>query len=353
MKILVTGNNGYVGTVLTPMLLEAGHEVVGMDINLFDGSRFLPSIPDVETLIQDIRDVEAPDLEGFDVIIHLAGLSNDPLGNYNPKLTNLINHRATVELARLAKSVGVERFLFASSCSNYGAAGNEFLTEQNTFKPVTPYARSKVNAESGLSELADRAFCPVYLRAPTAYGVSPLLRFDLVVNNLTAWAYTTKKVHIKSDGMPWRPVIHVEDIARAYIAALHAPREVVQDQGFNIGLTTENYQVLELAEIVQDVVPDCEIEFAPDAAPDPKCYRVDCNKIAKVLPEFKPQWTARRGIEELYEAYSRAGLRWGEFEGNKYSRIAHLKELVRRGDLTASLRPCGALSEEVRAADVF
>ena len=265
MRVLVTGHNGYIGTKLVPMLLSEGHEVAGMDSDLFEQCTFTGTIPSVSHIRKDIRDAQISDLEGFDAIIHLAGLSNDPLGDYRPKLTEDINYKAAVRLARLAKDVGVQRFLFASSCSNYGAAGSQFLTEQADFNPVTVYGISKVNVERELSKLAGRDFSPTYLRASTAYGVSPRIRFDLVVNNLTAWAFTTGRVYLKSDGTPWRPIVHVEDIAQAYIAALHASRELVHNEAFNVGTTTENYQIRDLAEIVKEIVPDCRIEYAPDA----------------------------------------------------------------------------------------
>lgn len=338
MRILVTGNNGYIGTVLVPMLVKEGHDVVGMDTNLFAGCTFGETgISNIPTIVADVRDVKKIDVAGFDAIIHLAGLSNDPLGDYRPGLTDSINHLASVRLAEIAKAAGVRRFLFASSCSNYGASGDEFLTEKAAFNPVTPYGRSKVDTEMDLAKLADETFAPVYLRASTAYGVSVRLRFDLVVNNLTAWAYATKQVYLKSDGSPWRPVVHIEDIARAYIAALHAPRDAIHNQAFNVGTTAENYQITDLAEIVRDIVPDCHIEFAADAGPDKRCYRVDCDKIARILPEFKPQWTARRGVEQLYDAFCRIGLTVEDFEGVRYKRIAHVKQLIEEKRLTDSL----------------
>jgi nucleoside-diphosphate-sugar epimerase len=338
MRVLVTGHNGYIGTVLVPMLQERGHEVVGLDTDYFRSCLFTGAVPEIEGIAKDIRDVDAADVAGCDAIIHLAGLSNDPLGDYKPHLTADINETAAVRLAQLAKAAGVGRFLFASSCSNYGAGGADFLDENAAFNPVTPYGVSKVKVEAALSRLADADFSPTYLRASTAYGVSPLLRFDLVINNLTAWAFTTGLVYLKSDGTPWRPVVHVEDLALSYVAALHAPRELVHDEAFNVGTTTENYQIRELAEIVRDIVPDCRIEFAPDAGPDTRCYRVDCNKIARVLHEFKPQWTARRGVEELYDAYRKVGLTLDEFEGERYKRIAHVKKLVAEGRLDDELR---------------
>lgn len=337
-RVLVTGHRGYIGTILVPKLLEAGHEVVGLDSDLFRQCSFTGKIPEVPTILKDVRDVEHSDLENFDAIIHLAGLSNDPLGDYKPGLTEEINSQATLRLAKLGKRMGVKRFLFASSCSNYGASDDAFLLEDAKLKPVTPYGRSKVTVETELASLADENFTPTFLRASTAYGVSPRLRFDLVVNNLTAWAFTTGMVYIKSDGTPWRPVVHVEDICLAYLAVLHAPREIIHNESFNVGLTSENYQVRDLAQIVKDIVPGCRIEYSPGGGPDKRCYRVDCNKIARTLPEFKPQWTARRGIEELYESYKTVGLTVEEFEGDRYQRIAHVKKLTAEGYLDETLR---------------
>ncbi len=338
MRILLTGNTGYIGTVLGPMLLERGHEVVGLDMDLYERCTFTGVVPDIKTIRKDVRDIETHDVEGFDAIIHLAGLSNDPLGDYRSELTEEINEKASIRLARIAKRVGVKRFLFASSCSNYGASGSDFLTEEAQFNPVTPYGWSKVRVEAALSQMADENFSPTYLRASTAYGVSPRIRFDLVTNNLTAWAFTTGRVYLKSDGTPWRPIVHVEDISRSYIAVLHAPREIVHNEAFNVGTTTENYQMREIAEIVEEIVPNCEIDFAPDAGPDKRCYRVDCSKIARMLHNFKPQWTARRGIEQLYDEYKKVGLTLEEFEGEKYKRIAHVKYLIAQGLLNENLR---------------
>ncbi|MFH1154534.1 MAG: NAD(P)-dependent oxidoreductase [Pseudomonadota bacterium] len=338
MKVFVTGSQGYIGTVLVPMLIKKGHGVTGFDSDLYEKCTFTGNLSDVLFIKKDVRDIEIHDLEGFDAVIHLAGLSNDPLGDYRPELTEEINTQASIRLARLAKKVGVKRFLFASSCSNYGAAGSTFLTETAPFNPVTPYGISKVKVEHELASLADQSFSPTYVRASTAYGVSPRLRFDLVTNNLTAWAFTTGRVYLKSDGTPWRPIVHVEDISNAYIAILQAPKELIHNEAFNIGTTTENYQMREIADIVKEIVPGCTVEYAPDAGPDNRCYRVDCNKIARVLHDFKPQWTARRGIEELYSEYKRVGLSLEEFEGPKYMRIAHVKQLVASGELTHDLR---------------
>ena len=338
MHILVTGSMGYIGAVLVPMLLEQGHDVVGLDTDYYSRCTFTGAPIDVPTLTSDVRDISMKAVQGFDAIIHLAGLSNDPLGDYNPTLTENINFKASVRLAQLAKQAGVQRFLFASSCSNYGSAGDQFLTEEAAFNPVTPYGVSKVQVEQELQKLEDDNFSPVYLRASTAYGLSPRIRFDLVVNNLTAWAFTTGRVYLKSDGTPWRPIVHVEDICRAYIAALQAPREVVHNQAFNVGVTTENYQIRELADMVQEIVPGCRVEFATDAGPDKRCYRVDCNKIARILHGFKPQWTARRGVEQLYQAYKTIGLKLEDFEGPKFMRIAHIKKLISEGFLDENLR---------------
>lgn len=338
MKVLVTGSQGYIGTILVPMLQKEGHDVVGLDTDLYKRCTFSGQLPVLKTFHMDVRDVSKDDIAGFDAIIHLAGLSNDPLGDYQPEITKDINEIASVRLAQLAKAAGIKRFLFASSCSNYGAAGSDFLTEKSQFNPVTPYGISKVKVEQALMTIADDNFSPTYIRASTAYGMSPRIRFDLVVNNLTAWAFTTGQVYLKSDGTPWRPIVHVEDISSAYIAALHAPRKAVHNEAFNIGTTTENYKIREIAEIVKDVVPGCKIEYAPDATPDKRCYRVDCNKIARVLHDFKPQWTVRRGVEQLYEEYKRIGLTLEEFEGPKFMRIAHVKHLIEDGLLDNDLR---------------
>ncbi len=340
MRVLVTGHNGYVGTVLVPMLLKSGHDVVGLDTNLYQAATFgdEDAANAVPAINKDVRDVTHADIDGFDAILHLAGLSNDPLGDLNPELTYEINHQASLRLAEIAKEVGVERYIFSSSCSNYGAGVDDWLTEESAFNPVTPYGRSKVMVEQDVAKLADDTFSPTFLRSSTAYGVSPRLRFDLVINNLTAWAYTTGLVYLKSDGTPWRPVVHIEDMSLAFVAALNAPRELIHNEAFNVGRPEENYRIRELAEIVAEVVPNSRVEFAEGASADKRNYRVDSSKIARTLPEFKSQWTARKGAQELYEAYQRVGLQLEEFEGPRYRRIDHIKMLMSEGRLDDRLR---------------
>lgn len=343
MKVLVTGNLGYIGAVLVPMLAERGHELYGLDSGLFSRCTFTGDVMEIPMLGGDIRDFNKMEnatdsLRGFDAVIHLAGLSNDPLGDYRPELTQWINTDASIELAQHAKSAGVDKFIFASSCSNYGTSKNEFIGEDGKFNPLTPYGKSKVDVELAVRKMATDDFSPVFLRASTAYGVSPRLRFDVVVNNLTAWAYTTGEVFLKSDGSPWRPIVHVEDIALAYIAVLEAPREDVHLEAFNVGQTSENYQIREIAEIVRDVVPNSKVSFASDASADIRNYRVDCNHISRKLHGFKPQWTCRRGVEQLLEAYQNTDLTTDDFEGEKFKRILHVKKLMADGILDENLR---------------
>jgi nucleoside-diphosphate-sugar epimerase len=339
MNILVTGDKGYIGAVMMPMLLREGHHIVGLDCDWFERSAFGDSLCGAPSKRKDLRDLQSSDLVGFDAVIHLAGLSNDPLGDLNPSLTYEINHLASVRLAKLAKENGVQRFLFSSSCSTYGAAGTEaLLNEEAELRPVTAYGRSKVLVEQDVAKLADSSFSPTFLRNATAYGVSPRLRFDLVLNNLVAWAATTGQIHIKSDGTPWRPIVHIEDICRAFVAVLNAPRDLIHCEAFNVGSTQENYQIRDLADIVNEIVPNCKIEYAKDGGPDKRCYRVDFSKIAKTLPSFRAQWNARKGAMQLYEAIQQVGLRLEDFEGPRYMRISHIQELIGKGCLDTDLR---------------
>jgi nucleoside-diphosphate-sugar epimerase len=337
MRVLLTGNEGYIGTILVPWLWARGDEVVGLDSGLFRECT-LRALREVPTIRKDIRDVEARDLDGIEAVIHLAGLSNDPLGDLRAPVTYAINHEATVRLAELAKRCGVRRLLYASSCSVYGAAGDEFLDEDSAFNPLTPYAGSKARSEVDLRHLADRSFCPVYLRAATAYGVSPLLRFDLSVNNLVAWAATTGRVFLKSLGTSWRPLVHIQDIAQAYVALLRAPEEKVHNRSFNVGQTAENYRISDVAELVRQIVPDTKIEFAADAAEDMRNYRVNCDLIRSTFPNYWPNWTVAEGIREVYDAIRAGGLSSDDFEGPRYSRIAYLKRLMADGRVDENLR---------------
>ena len=275
-------------------------------------------------------------------MIHLAALSNDPLSNLNPNLTYDVNHKASVRIAELAKKAGVPKFIFASSCSNYGKTeGDEMIDETGKLAPVSAYGESKVLVERDVKPMADENFCPVFIRPATAYGVSPRQRFAIVLNNLVAWGMTKGVILLKSDGTPIRPIVHIEDISRAFIAALEAPADLVRGEAFNVGQTAHNYTVRQIAEIVRDIVPNTTIELTSEAGPDPRSYRVSFEKIKRVLPGFQPQWDAVKGAEQLYAAYKKSGITVEEFEGTRYNRIAHIKKLLADDLLNNELRPTG------------
>jgi nucleoside-diphosphate-sugar epimerase len=339
VKILLTGHHGYIGSVTGPLLRAAGHDVTGLDTFFYEGCDLRDEPDGVPALRLDLRDADPGALAGHDAVVHLAALSNDPLGDLSPELTKAINFEATVRLARAAKEAGVGRFVFSSSCSMYGASDQERPVDESApLKPLTAYAESKVLSEEALADLADDDFSPVFMRNATAYGASPRLRVDLVLNNLVGWAFTTGKVKIMSDGTPWRPLIHIEDISRATLAVLEAPRGAVHGEAFNVGRNEENYQVRELAEIVHETVGDCEIEYAGSGDPDPRSYRVDFTRFAETFPDADLRWTARDGAREVLDAYREVGLTLEDFEGDRYVRLKHLRLLLDRGELDPDLR---------------
>lgn len=338
MRVLLTGQTGYIGSVMTRVLLECGHSVVGLDTGYYDECSLTDFNPRVQVIRKDIRDVQPDDLVDFEAIVHLAALSNDPLGELKSEWTADINYIASVKLAQAAKAVGVRRFLFSSSCSIYGAAGDAMRDEEVPPCPLSQYAISKVRTEEDVAKLADGNFSPVFLRNATAYGVSPRLRADLVLNNLVGWAFTTAKVLILSDGTPWRPIVHIEDISRVFARILDLPREATHNQAINVGVNTENYQVRELAEIVREAVPNCRVEYGNGGGPDPRSYQVDFSKLTRLLPGFQFRWDARSGAKELYKAFRAVRLSQADFQGRKYIRLNQLRHLIKQGHLDDSLR---------------
>jgi nucleoside-diphosphate-sugar epimerase len=338
MRVLVAGDRGYLGTVIVPFLQLHGHEVVGLDAGWYDGCDFGAVPTGYEQRTGDIRTAQPDDLVGFDAVVNLAAISNDPVGHLSPQATYSINAHGAVHLGRVAKTASVSRYVFSSSCSLYGSAGDAAVTEEADFNPVTPYGVSKVMAEAGLAKLADHSFSPTYLRNATAYGSSPRLRADIVVNNLTGVAFTRGAVRLQSDGSPWRPLVHAEDIAAAVLAALEAPLELVHDQAFNVGRDEDVVQIRDIATQVADTL-GAPVTFAENAGPDKRNYRVDFTKIRKALPGFTPIWTVSAGIEQLVDDMRRYGLTAADFEGPRFVRLAKVQELVASGRLEAdSLR---------------
>ena len=337
-RILITGHNGYIGSVMVPLFLESGYQVMGLDAELFAVCTFIPDTVRVPTLHKDIRDLQPGDLEGFEAIVHLAALSNDPIGNLNSAWTNEINFHASVRLAKLAKAAGARRFLFSSSCIMYGQSEMDWVTEECPLDPKTEYARSKVKAEQAISALADSGFSPTFLRNGTIYGVSPRMRFDTVLNNLMGMAVATGKVVLHGDGRPWRPVVHVEDMARAFMHVLEAPIEIVHNQAFNNGNNDLNHQMMELAEVVAGIVPGCEVKrlASPDA--DQRTYKADFSKFSRSFPDFKFKRNIREGAQELYDMFKRIGLTDERFTDPQFTRLKWLRYLLDTGRLDASLR---------------
>ena len=339
MRILVTGHHGYIGSILVPTLQEAGHEVAGLDCFYYRECNFGDGAMIETSAGRDARDAAALDLEGFDGVVHLAALSNDPLGDLNAAWTYEINFEASVSIARKAKESGVGRFVFASSCAMYGAVENdELLDERAAVTPLTPYAESKVAAEQAVLNMSGEGFAPVSMRCSTAYGVSPRLRLDIVLNNLVAWAHTTGSIRLQSDGTSWRPIVHIRDISRAVLALLEAPAEMVAGEAFNIGTAEQNYRIGELAQIVHERLPACEVTFAAGASPDPRSYRVDFSKFASSFPECRFEWTAERGVDELAGAYQTFGLTLEDLHGDRYIRLNRLKRLLAERKLDEQLR---------------
>lgn len=338
MEILVTGWTGYIAPVMARVLRQAGHRLTGLDTGFFEKCSMGAADDDAPVIRKDVRDVTPADLAGFDAVVHLAALSNDPMGDLQAEWTYQINLEGSLHLARVARDGGVKRFLFSSSCSIYGASTGELATETAPLQPLSAYAISKVKTEEGLEKLATLDFSPVFLRNATAYGVSPRMRLDLVLNNLTAWAFTTGRVQIMSDGTPWRPLVHIEDISRAFAAVLEAPRSAIHNEAFNVGSTTENHQVRDLGEFVRQAVPNSMVRYTGVSNPDPRNYRVDFGKIGRVIPGFQTIWTARKGAAELFHAFEAHSLVESDLSSPNYIRLKQLRHLIDAGELDENLR---------------
>jgi len=336
-RVLITGNHGYIGSVMAPWLAGQGYDVRGFDTDYFYPCTLTPDATNIATVQKDLRDIEAEDLVGFDAVIHLAALSNDPIGNLNETWTREINGDGTIRLAQLAKKAGVRRFLFSSSCIMYGMSQADVVDETSPLAPQTQYARSKVDAENALRALADVDFSPTFCRNGTIYGLSPRMRFDTVLNNLMGSAFCTGRVVIHSDGTPWRPVVHVRDVTRAFHAILQAPRDVVHNQAFNVGSDELNHQIRELGEIVAETVPGCEFAMVPQAGADQRTYKANFAKFKRTFPHFQFEWTARKGAEELYAAFREIGLTQAQFTDKRFTRLSWLRHLLESSAVDASL----------------
>ncbi|GCE36412.1 UDP-glucose 4-epimerase [Rhodococcus wratislaviensis] len=337
MRVLLTGHQGYLGSVMAPVLQAAGHDVVGLDTGLFAGCLLGPAPVDPPAFDVDLRDLTDTHVQGFDAVVHLAALSNDPLGSLAPEITYEINHRASVRLAHLAKEAGVRRFLYASTCSVYGSGGADLVTESAPLRPLTPYAESKVRVEDDVAAIADSGFSPVFLRNATAFGYSPRLRADIVLNNLVGAAVLTGQVRVMSDGTPWRPLVHAQDIAAAFSCALTAPIDRVHCAAYNVGTEINNVTVAQIAATVADAVPDSRVVISGEAGPDPRSYRVDFSAIRGAFDGYEPRWSVADGAVELYQQYIRWGLTPARF-AEHYTRLAHLETLKAAGKLDSTLR---------------